>query len=66
MSTVYKVIEHFTDLQDNDYSYNPGDAYPRNDYSPTDDRIKELASSKNRQGKPLIKRVIKPVSKVNK
>ena len=47
----------FTDLQDKEYAYHVGDIYPREGLSPTDERIAELASSKNRQGVPLIKAV---------
>lgn len=51
----YTVIKHFTDLQDNNYKYAVGDTYPREGYTPTDERIKELSSDKNRQKNPLIK-----------
>jgi hypothetical protein len=51
---MYRVIKHFTDLKDSNHSYNVGDTYPRSGMNPTASRIKELASSKNRQGEPLI------------
>lgn len=51
---MYKVIKHFVDLQDNNYSYNAGDHYPRYGYLPSADRIDELAGSENKQGVPLI------------
>ena len=51
---MYKVIKHFTDLQDNNFAYNVGDEYPRKGLSVLPSRIKELASDKNRQGCPLI------------
>jgi hypothetical protein len=50
----YKVISFFTDLQDLSYPYNPGDTFPRDGLTVSKDRIKELASSNNKQGKPLI------------
>lgn len=54
---MYRVIAEFTDLQDNGYKYKVGDIYPREGYSPTDLRIKELTSVQNRQKKQLIKEV---------
>lgn len=53
----YEVIKYFTDLQDNDYEYNVGDVFPREDLKVSDDRIKELSTDKNRQRTPLIKPV---------
>ena len=54
---MYKVIKHFTDLQDNNFAYNIGDEYPRKGMSVLPSRIKELASKKNRQGCPLIEKI---------
>ena len=54
---MYKVIKHFTDLQDNNFAYNVGDEYPRKGMSVLPSRIKELASYKNRQGVPLIEEI---------
>lgn len=54
---MYKVIKHFVDLQDNNYSYDVGDEYPRKDLSVLPSRIKELAGSKNKQGCPLIEEI---------
>ncbi len=51
----YTVIKHFTDLQDGKYKYSDGDIYPREGYTPSEERIAELAGDKNRQGRPLIK-----------
>jgi hypothetical protein len=48
------VIKKFTDLQDGNHVYNVGDVYPREGYTPSEERIAELASDKNRQGTPLI------------
>ena len=53
----YKVIKHFTDMQDNNFAYNVGDEYPRKGMSVLPSRIKELAGSKNRQGCPLIEEI---------
>ena len=54
---MYKVIKAFTDLQDDNHKYDVGDEYPRKDLSVLPSRIKELASSKNRQGCPLIEEI---------
>ena len=58
---MYKVIKFFTDMQDNNYAYDPKDParniYPRKGLSVLPSRIKELASSKNRQGCPLIEEI---------
>ena len=53
---MYKVIRHFTDLQDNGYTYNEGDTFPHDGLSVTKERIIELSSNKNRQKKPLIQK----------
>lgn len=50
----YKVIHYFEDLQDKKHPYNAGDIYPRDGYLPSEERIKELSSDRNRQHKPLI------------
>ena len=58
---MYRVIKAFVDLQDNNYAYDPKDparnTYPRKGLSVLPSRIKELASSKNRQGQPLIEEI---------
>ena len=54
---MYKVIKHFTDMQDNNFAYQVGDEYPRKGLSVLPSRIKELASDKNRQGVPLIEEI---------
>lgn len=53
----YKVIKHFVDLQDNNYSYDVGDAFPRKGYSVLPSRIRELASDANLQKTPLIEEI---------
>ena len=57
---MYKVINYFTDLQDNNYPYNVGDTFPRYGLSVTDARLAELSGSKNKQKKPLIEKVEEP------
>ena len=54
---MYKVIKHFIDLQDNDHSYNEGDIFPREGVDVSEERIKELAGSDNKQHTPLIELV---------
>ena len=54
---MYKVIESFTDLQDNNYVYYVGDTFPHNGVDVDAGRIAELASAKNRRGVPLIEEV---------
>lgn len=54
---MYKVIKHFTDMQDNNFAYNVGDEFPRKGMSVLPSRIKELAGKKNRQGCPLIEEI---------
>ena len=51
---MYKVIHHFTDLQDGNHKYTEGDNYPRQGYEPSEERIAELATDANRLKKPLI------------
>lgn len=48
------VIKLFTDLQDKDHLYNEGDPFPREGLEVSEERIKELSSSNNLQGTPLI------------
>ena len=54
---MYKVIERFMDLQDDNHIYEVGDAYPREGADPTLERIRELASNSNKIGKPLIEAI---------
>ena len=53
----YKVIRHFTDLQDSNFKYAEGMIYPREGYIPSEKRIKELASDSNKQHTPLIEAI---------
>lgn len=54
---MYKVIKHFTDLQDKNHPYNVGDIFPRKGLEVKPDRLAELAGSNNKQKTPLIKLV---------
>lgn len=54
----YVVIHDFKDLNDKNIIYINGDTYPRRaDAVIDEERIKELTSSKNKIGKPLIKEI---------
>lgn len=54
----YVVIHDFKDLNDKNIIYINGDIYPRRaDAVIDEERIKELTSSKNKIGKPLIKEI---------
>lgn len=54
---MYEVIHYFTDLQDNEFPYNPGDIFPREGMEVSEERLAELSGSNNRQHKPLIKKI---------
>lgn len=54
---IYRVVKHFTDLQDNGYKYNEGDIYPREGYVPSDERIEMLSTASNRQKTVLIEAI---------
>ena len=63
---MFRVIRHFTDMQDNNFAYQVGDEYPRKGMSVLQSRINELAGSKNRQGCPLIEEIPEKVEKPKK
>lgn len=54
---MYETIHFFTDLQDNEHPYNPGDIFPREGMEVSKERLAELSGSNNRQHKPLIKKI---------
>lgn len=53
----YRVVKHFTDLQDHGHKYAEGDTYPREGYVPSDERIEMLSTAMNRQRTVLIEAV---------
>lgn len=68
---MYKVISFFTDLQDFNHPYKVGDVFPRQGMNVSEERLKELAGSRNKQGKPLIEKVeeeivVEPAEKVER
>ena len=54
---MFVVLSDFADLQDGNHIYRIGDEYPREGYSPKDERIDELSTGKNLLHKPLIKKL---------
>ena len=63
---MYKVIESFTDLRDNNYVYYVGDTFPRNGVEVGAERIAELSSDKNLQGVPLIEEIVEKPKRTRK
>lgn len=55
---MYKVIKYFTDLQDKNHPYNVGNIFPREGMEVTEERLAELTGSENKQGVPLIEKVV--------
>lgn len=51
---MYRVIEFFTDLQDNNHAYGVGDEFPRTGAVASPERIKELSGVNNKRGRALI------------
>lgn len=49
---MYRVIEYFTDLHDDDHEYREGDVFPREGIKVSKERLEELASDKNLRGTP--------------
>jgi hypothetical protein len=55
-SMKYQVLHYFTDLQDKNKEYNEGEIFPRPaNKKVSNERIEELSSDKNKQGRPVIK-----------
>lgn len=54
----YKCIHAFTDLQDLNHVYIPGDKFPWDDKKVNADRIIELSTNRNKLHKPLIQKIV--------
>ena len=54
---MYKVLEAFTDIQDNNHIYRTGDTFPRDGVVASKERLAELYSDNNKRGIPLIEYV---------
>lgn len=57
---MYKVIENFTDLQDNNYKYHTGDNFPRKGAEVSEERLNELSTDNNRRHRAVIEKVEEP------
>jgi hypothetical protein len=63
---MYRVINRFFDLQDNNHAYSVGDIFPHNGVGVDAERIAELASDKNRLGVPLIEEIAEKPKRTRK
>lgn len=63
---MYKVINRFFDLQDNNHAYSVGDTFPHNGVEVDAERIAELSSDKNRLGVPLIEEIAEKPKRTRK
>ena len=63
---MYKVINRFFDLKDNNHAYSVGDKFPHNGVKVDVERIAELTSDKNRLGVPLIEEVAEKPKRTRK
>ena len=63
---MYRVINRFFDLQDNNHAYSVGDNFPHNGVEVDAERIAELASDKNRLGVPLIEEIAEKPKRTRK
>ena len=54
---MYKVIERFKDLKDENRIYEVGDKFPRKGKRVSKARLAELSGSENRRGRPVIAEV---------
>jgi hypothetical protein len=62
----YKVINSFTDLEDNNTLYRVGEEYPKGDYKPTQKRIEELSEVHPKQKRIFIEEVEKEDEKADR
>lgn len=56
---MFRVVRFFTDLKDGGHAYHVGDVYPRDGVAVTPERIKELSTTSNVRGVPLIAEEVK-------
>lgn len=54
---MYQVIVEFYDLQDKSKHYFPGDTFPRDGLTVSEERLEMLASDRTALGVPVIKKV---------
>jgi len=60
----YLVIKSFSDMQDNNYKYHVGDYFPHDGLEVSEERYKELSTTANRRGIPLIEKIEELVEEV--
>ena len=53
----YRVVEMFTDLQDNNYKYEVGSTFPRKGKRVTKKRLQELSTVNNKRKTILIEEI---------
>lgn len=58
---MYKALVRFVDLQDHNHEYKPGDVFPRPGLGVSVERLRELSTTSNRRGTPVIVFVKDPV-----
>ena len=63
---MYRVINRFFDLQDNNHAYSVGETFPHNGVEVVAERIAELESDKNRLGIPLIEEITEKPKRTRK
>ena len=63
---MYRVINRFYDLKDNNHAYSVGDTFPHNGVDVDAERITELASDKNRLGVQLIEEIAEKPKRTRK
>jgi len=61
---MYRVIREFADLQDNNHVYRVGDKFPRSGHKVSKQRSKELETSANKIGEPLIEKEKKNADRI--
>lgn len=54
---MYRALIDFSDMQDDSYFYKAGDNFPRKGFEAGQERIKELLSTDNKLGKPVIEEI---------
>lgn len=58
---MFVVIKAFRDAKNKEHFYDVGETYPVEGYTPTENRIKELAKGKNKYGVAFLKEIPDPV-----
>lgn len=63
----YRVIKYFTDLKDHNHEYQVGDIFPHEGLEVSEERYKELSTTANRRGIPLIEKIeeVEETEKIN-